>query len=63
VKDRAVWQKVWRAAHAVGAAGLLALAAMLFITLPARAAAPGDGPSASASDTGCATVNDRGGIS
>ncbi len=40
VKDRKLWQTAWRAAHAVGAAGLLALAAMLFLSLPARADAP-----------------------
>ncbi|MDG4649912.1 hypothetical protein P6F26_15810 [Roseibacterium sp. SDUM158017] len=40
MKDRAVLQRLWRAAHAVGAAGLFALAAMLFLSLPARAEAP-----------------------
>jgi hypothetical protein len=38
VEDRTIMRKVWRAAHAVGAAGLLALAAMHFAALPARAA-------------------------
>lgn len=40
MKDRTLWQMAWRAAHALGAAGLVALAAMLFLSLPARAQAP-----------------------
>jgi hypothetical protein len=40
MKDRTLWQMAWRAAHALGAAGLVALAAMLFLSLPVRAQAP-----------------------
>jgi hypothetical protein len=40
MKDRRLWRRVWRAAHAIGAASLFALAAMLFLSLPARAQAP-----------------------
>jgi hypothetical protein len=38
VRDRTSWQRAWRTAHAVGAAGLLALAVIL--SLPARAVPP-----------------------